>query len=66
MLPDMKMLNMITDSPTYFLVIPKIVWLKIYVVIKSSTDSNIHAITEFRIYIWNRPQIRDNNFDKRK
>ena len=46
----MKILNIVSDSPTRIPIIPKIFWTEIYAMIEISTSFDPHAIIEFQIY----------------
>ena len=46
-LPDMKIFNAVSDSPTYVPTIPKNFRTKIFVMIEISTESDSHTIAEY-------------------
>ena len=46
----MKILNIISNSPTRIPIIPKIFWTEISAMIEISTNFDPHAIIEFQIY----------------
>ena len=46
----MKMLNIVSDSPTYVPTIPKIFWPEISAMSGISTDFDSHTIVELHIY----------------
>ena len=50
LLPDMKILNVVSNSPTYVPTIPKIFWPEISAMPEISTDFEPHTIIEFHIY----------------
>ena len=49
-LPDMKILNIVSNSPTYVPTIPEIFWAEISAMIEISTEFDPHTIIEFQIY----------------
>ena len=50
LLPDMKMLNVVSDRPTYVPTIPTIFWPALSVMPEISTDFAPHNIIDFHIY----------------
>ena len=58
LLPDTKIFNAVSNSPTYVPVIPQKVWPEISAMPNFSTDFEPHTIIEFHIYGFILPALK--------